>query len=294
MIILIYSFLLFLLFDGFSFINNHLKLIPETVTYNQYSIGIIALIIGLICLHGFINYQNKRRIQLQLKTSKKLQKPVKIVAISDLHLGYAIRNRELQQWIEKINQEKPDIVLIAGDIIDNSVCPLDYFKLDDYFKEIEAPLGIYTCLGNHEYISGVGDSARFIKKAGIHLLKDTYVLIDDNFYLVGRDDKTNPNRKQLFELLKDLDRSKPVILLDHQPYYLEEAEETGIDIQLSGHTHRGQVWPLSLIADAMYEKAHGYLKKGNTHIYVSSGIGIWGGRYRIGTQSEYVVIEFRK
>jgi predicted MPP superfamily phosphohydrolase len=97
----------------------------------------------------------------------------------------------------------------------------------------------------------------------------------------------------LKQLTDPLDKTKPIIVLDHQPYNLEDAEAAGIDLQLSGHTHRGQIWPISCITDAMYEKSHGYLKKGNSHIYVSSGLGLWGGKFRIGTQSEYVVIDLK-
>lgn len=129
--------------------------------------------------------------------------------------------------------------------------------------------------------------------ANIKLLRDKTVLIDSLFYIVGRDDKTNPHRKNLDQLMTGVDKTKPVFLLDHQPYNLEEAEQNGVDFQFSGHTHRGQVWPISLITDAIYEDSYGSLKKGGTNIYVSSGIGIWGGKFRIGTQSEYVVITLK-
>ena len=135
-------------------------------------------------------------------------------------------------------------------------------------------------------------SESFIKKAGIRLLKDEAVLVNDAFYVVGRDDRTNEvNRKSVVELTNGLDHSKPILLMDHQPYHLDRTEAAGVDFQLSGHTHRGQIFPINIVTDYVYEKSHGYLKKGNTHIYVSSGIGLWGGKFRIGTQSEYLVLE---
>lgn len=133
-----------------------------------------------------------------------------------------------------------------------------------------------------------------MKQAGINMLRDSSVLIDSCFYVVGRDDRSNPNRKPLKELIEPLDKSKFLVVLDHQPYHLEEAEQAGVDLQFSGHTHRGQVWPVSFVTDRIYEVSHGYKKKGNTNIYVSSGIGIWGGKFRIGTQSEYVVIDIKQ
>jgi predicted MPP superfamily phosphohydrolase len=111
----------------------------------------------------------------------------------------------------------------------------------------------------------------------------------------------NPHRKALKDIVNEELASHPslltthyTILLDHQPYHLEEAEQAGIDFQLSGHTHRGQVWPISWITDHIYECSWGSHQRGNTQYYVSSGIGIWGGKYRIGTQSEYVVATITK
>jgi predicted MPP superfamily phosphohydrolase len=263
---------------------------------NWAGLALAFAFIAMLMVCGYLKYRWKVREEKTLVTEKKMEKhdSLCIVAISDLHLGYGIGRDELTKWIDLINAEKPDMVLIAGDIIDNSIRPLRHDSLEQCFKEIKAPLGIYACPGNHEYISGVAESSRFIKDAGIRLLKDSYALIDSSFYVVGRDDKSNPRRKPLPELLAQIDKSKPVILLDHQPYHLEEAEANGIDLQISGHTHHGQVWPLSLITEKMYENAHGWLKKGNANICVTSGIGIWGGKFRIGTQSEYIVINLKQ
>lgn len=258
-------------------------------------IGFIALL--MIC--GYMKYQWKTRVDFPVQMYKTIgdstaTRPLRIVGISDLHLGYGIGKGELEGWIEAIDAENPDIVIIAGDIIDNSVRPLNEGDFAESFHKIKAPMGVYACLGNHEYISGIKGSLDFLDKTGIHLLRDSVAYVDSLFYVVGRDDRSNPDRKPLKDLMEGLDRSKPIILLDHQPYHLEEAEANGVDIQFSGHTHQGQVWPISLITNRLYEQDHGYLKKGNTNIFVSSGIGIWGGKFRIGTQSEYVVIDVNK
>ncbi|KAA6307172.1 hypothetical protein EZS27_041161, partial [termite gut metagenome] len=180
-------------------------------------------------------------------------------------------------WIKLINKENPDIVLIAGDAIDNSVRPLYERGIAESFKQINTKYGIYASPGNHEYITGISSSLAFLKEAGITVLRDSVAFINDTFYIVGRDDRANNARKSLEELTDTLDKSKLLILLDHQPYNLEQAERNGIDLQISGHTHYGQIFPISLITEMMYEKAHGYLKKGDSHIYVSSGLGLWGG-----------------
>ena len=292
-IIFIYLLIIFLLFD----LIRVLHILPvERFMYHSW-VGLISLgvFVTAVMSLGYINYLNKERVELSvdIRKSGMNESSLKIVAVSDLHLGFSIGEKELRQWIDLINRENPDIVLFAGDVIDNNTHSLFKQNLAPLFKQIHSPYGMYAVMGNHEYISGASGSSRFFSEAGITLLKDSTVLIDDRFYVVGRDDRTNDKRKTIEELVISMDRSKPTILLDHQPYNLEEAEKNNIDLQLSGHTHRGQIWPLSWITDLLFEKSHGYLKKGNTHIYVSSGLGIWGGKFRIGTSSEYVIVNLK-
>lgn len=302
--ILIYFFIVVFVRDLFVLANRYLHFMPADALsrYTRdnwvglaFMIGFIALL--MVC--GYLKYRWKVRVEVPIEIEKTVGdstrfQPLRIVAISDLHLGYGINRNELDVWIEKINKENPDIVLIAGDIIDNSVRPLNVGDFADSFKNIKAPMGIYACLGNHEFLSGVKESVQFIEKAGVHLLRDSVAEVDGRFYVVGREDRSNQNRKSLSELVSNLDESKPIIVLDHQPYNLEEAELNCVDLQISGHTHQGQVWPISMITKSIYEIDHGFKKKGNTNIYVSSGIGIWGGKFRIGTQSEYVIIDINK
>lgn len=266
---------------------------------NWVGLGLMVGFVALLMTCGYLKYQWKVRVDLPVQIYKTFgdtisPRSLRIVAITDLHLGYGIGEKEFGKWVDLINAENPDIVLIAGDIIDNSVRPLKEGHFAEVFHKIKAPMGIYACPGNHEYISGAKESFDFITKAGVHLLRDSVAEVDSCFYVVGRDDKSNPNRKSLEELVAGLDHTKPIIMLDHQPYHLEEAEANGIDIQISGHTHQGQVWPISMITKKLYERDHGFVKKGNANIYVSSGIGLWGGKFRIGTQSEYVVIDVNK
>lgn len=302
--IMMYFFIVMAVKDLFGLTNKLFHFMPgDAITRytkeNWVGFGFMVGFIALVMVCGYLKYQWKVRVELPIQTYKTMgdsisSKPLRIVGISDLHLGYGISKDEFEKWIEIINAENPDIVLIAGDIIDNSVRPLNEENYAESFSKIKAPLGIYTCLGNHEYISGLKESLDFLDKAGIRVLRDEVALVDSGFYIIGRDDRSNPERKPLKDLVENLDRSKPIFMLDHQPYQLEEAEANGIDFQLSGHTHQGQVWPISMITKRLYEKDHGFIKKGNTNIYVSSGIGIWGGKFRIGTQSEYVVVDINK
>lgn len=309
--ILIYFIIFNLVKDLISLLVHLTSFIPNDAVSrytkeNWLGFGFMVGFIGLLMFCGYLKYRWKVRVEQPVFIEKTIKKSgtvadslfvsdsLRIVAISDLHLGYNISEKEFLGWIDLINEEKPDLVMIAGDIIDNSARPLNAGKYAEYFKKIQSTYGIYACLGNHEYISGINESLAFYEKAGIHLLRDSAVEIDSSFYIIGRDDKTNLKRKPLSGLMQGIDKSKPIILLDHQPYNLEEAEQNGVDLQFSGHTHRGQVWPISLITDAIYEDSYGFLQKGNTNVYVSSGIGLWGGKFRIGTQSEYVVIDIKK
>lgn len=302
--IMLYFFIVMAVKDLFGLTNRLFHFMPsDAITRytkeNWVGLGFMVGFITLLMICGYMKYQWKVRVELPVQMYKTIgdsinSKPLRIVAISDLHLGYGIGEKEFQEWVDTINEEEPDIVFIAGDIIDNSLRPLNEGRFAEIFYQIKAPMGVYACLGNHEYISGIEGSLSFIKKAGVNLLKDTVAEIDSSFYVIGRDDRSNHRRKPLKDLVEGLDTSKPIFLLDHQPYNLEEAEAYGIDLQISGHTHQGQVWPISLITKKIYEIDHGFLKKGNSNIYVSSGIGLWGGKFRIGTQSEYVVIDVNK
>lgn len=263
----------------------------EKFMYESWTgvIGVI-LVTAAIFVAANVNYHNKRRVEIDIDTNGRLERPFKIVAVSDLHLGYGIGNSELARWVDMINAEDPDMVLIPGDVIDNSLIPLRVTCTAEVLKGLKAKYGVWVSPGNHEYISGIDKSIEFLRGTGINVLRDSSALIDGSLYIVGRDDLTNRNRKNLHELVERLDTAKPIIVLDHQPAELDSAAVEGVTLQVSGHTHRGQVWPISWITDSMFEVSNGLLKKGGTHIYVSSGLGIWGGKFRIGTRSEYVVV----
>lgn len=284
--VLLYLFILFLVLD----LARLLHLLPRTLFYSNWLMagGITFFIVGLF-LYGNLHYKHKYRETLTFN-SDKVTKPVKLVMMSDLHLGYHNQRDELHRWVDMVNEEKPDMVLIAGDIIDGSIRPLKEQRMYEEFRRLHAP--VYACLGNHEYYSGEPGAQEFYKDAGIHLLQDNATVVGD-LCIIGRDDRTNIHRDSLGVIIKKADLSKYCILLDHQPYHLEQAEKQQIDFQFSGHTHHGQVWPISWITESIYECAFGSHQRGNTHYYVSSGIGIWGGKFRIGTRSEYVVVEIK-
>ena len=285
LIILLYLFMAFLLLD----IGRWVHLVPATFLKNSWS-GTLAVtaFMFIIFLYGNIHYHQKVRQPLMLTTGKMLSRKMKVVMLSDLHLGYHNRRSEFAKWVDKINEEKADLILVAGDIIDKNIQPLEEQEMHQEFLRLNAP--VVACLGNHEYYGGESNALLFYKKADITLLRDSVTTVGD-LCIIGRDDRSNPKRKALSELMKGVDRTKYLVVLDHQPIQLEEAEQNGIDFQLSGHTHHGQVWPISWITESIYECAFGEWQRGSTRYYVTSGIGIWGGKFRIGTRSEYVVAE---
>lgn len=254
-----------------------------------------------ISLLGYGNYKylhpDTRVINMVInKPADTGGQPLKVVAISDIHLGYATNKAMLAGYVDKINAQRPDLVLIGGDLIDNSVAPLRYEHMEEELSKIQASLGVYMVPGNHDHFSGIENSERFIAQTPIVLLRDSVATLPNQIQLVGRDDRHNNERKSLGQLTAHLDKSKPIILLDHQPYDLKKTEEAGVDLQFSGHTHRGQIWPMNWIVDQLFEVSYGIKKIGNSTIYVSSGLSLWGPPFRIGTNSEMVVfnITFKK
>ena len=285
--VLLYLVIIFLVLD----LGRLVRVVPKSLLYhNGYTaLGILVLMVGVF-VYGNLHYNNKVRVALDLKSQKPLAKEYKIVMASDLHIGYHNPRKELARWVDMMNAENPDFILIAGDIIDGSMRPIIEEKMAEEFRRLKAP--VYACLGNHEFYSGVPGAKQFYQDAGIHLLVDEAAVIDSSIVIIGRDDRSNMRRKPVKDLVAATHHLSPItytIVLDHQPYNLDRAEAAGVDFQLSGHTHRGQVWPISWITDRIYECSWGSLQRGKTQFYVSSGIGIWGGKFRIGTQSEYVV-----
>ncbi len=282
----LYLLLVFLVME----IGRAIRLIPEGLLHDSVP-GTLAVLgaVALILVSGGVRYHHKYREEMTVRTDKPLERPLKIVLASDLHLGYHNRRPELARWIDLINAEEPDLVLFGGDIIDISVRPLLEGDYAAEFRRLQAPAA--AALGNHEYYSSEPRAEQFYRDAGIRLLRDS-AAVYCGIAVIGRDDRTNAGRKSLAEILQassGID-GRFTLLLDHQPYRLEEAEACGIDFQFSGHTHRGQVWPISWVTDAMYEKAWGSHSRGATRYYVSSGLGIWGAKVRVGTRSEYLVL----
>ena len=284
LVIMFYLLMAFLLLD----IGRLVHLVPAAwLKGNAITTVVLTGLMLTTFIAGNIHYRNKQRQEINLTTDKALERPLKIVMLSDMHAGFHNRRAEVSRWVDMINAEQADLILIAGDMVDGNVRPLQEQGTAEELRRLNAPT--FACVGNHEYITGLDKALDLLSMTDIHILRDDTVTVD-GVTIVGRDDRVNRHRKSVKQLLQGVDQNHYIIMLDHQPYQLEEAEQNGVDLQLSGHTHRGQVWPLNWVTRAMYECDYGQYQRGKTDYYVSSGMGIWGGKFRIGTDSEYVVI----
>ncbi|MEH7382776.1 metallophosphoesterase [Bacillus sp. JJ1533] len=216
---------------------------------------------------------------------------LKILMASDFHLGSIVGKNHLEKFVHLVEETRPDIVLLPGDLIDDHIEPFLKENMGNTMKRIDAPLGVYATLGNHDYYGSDNEKiVEEMEKLGIEVLTDEVTMIENSFYIIGRNDETDKNRVEIEKLTSPLDLSKPMIMLDHQPTELNAAKANGVDLILSGHTHRGQLFPGNLITDMLYENDYGLLKKGDFHSIVSSGFGTWGPPLRLGTRSEAVMI----
>ena len=263
---------------------------------NSFQHGfIISLLLTITLLvYGNIRYKHPDKQVINITVNKPLVNTDKltIVAVSDWHLGLGLTKKKLKRDVDFINAQNPDIIIIGGDLIDNSILPVIDQEMDKELNRLHATMGIYMAPGNHEYISGIEACTDLLHKTQVQLLKDSIVTLPCGLQIIGRDDKYNTNRLSINDLAKLTDKSRPVILIDHQPYGLDEVEATGaVDLQFSGHTHDGQVFPLSLLTSYLFDISYGYEKRNNTNFYVSSGFSLWGPPFRIGTRSEIVVFE---
>ena len=300
--IMVYLLLQIVLIDIFRGLDSLFGIFPSFLTSNPAKTkeitGIVVLSLTLLVVGiGHLNtwFPAIREYNLDINKSGGKLDELHIVALSDIHLGTTIEKRHMSGIVKRVNALNPDIILIPGDIIDEDITPIIHSNVGEKLKLLKAKYGVYAVTGNHEYIGGVYKAKEYLSAHNVNLLNDTVELIDDSFYVAGREDLTinqfiNKRRKLLSEIVKDVDKSKPLILLDHQPFKLNQAVDNGIDLQLSGHTHHGQLWPFNYITKMVFELSWGYLKKGDTHFYVSGGIGGWGPPIRTVNRPEIISI----
>ena len=303
---MLYFLLAVVLLDLLRLANHFIPFFPSFVTGNYPASRLVTgwavtALVLLTLIGGHLNalYPRIREIDITVrKRSDGKRDTLRIVAASDIHLGTIIGRRRLRSIVDRINRLEPDVVLLPGDIVDEDLAPVIKENLGETLRTIRSNQGVFAVTGNHEYIGGAGPACAYLEEHGITMLRDSVARLEGGTYIVGREDRSSAGfgggkRKTLESLMAEVDTSYPVVLMDHQPFRLEEAAGKGIDLQLSGHTHHGQLWPLNKITEAVYEVSRGEAVKGETHFYVSSGVGTWGPPVRTGNRPEIVLIRLR-
>lgn len=281
LVFLLYMTLATLLFDI-------IHLIVPSFHYGTWcALGITILLLT----YGYINHRHPRVKQMTITTEKEMTAPCRIAMVSDIHLGYGTDREDLAGYVDLINAQNADVVVVVGDLIDNSIKPVKVSDMCAEFERITAPEGVYMVAGNHEYISGIKACEEYLSTTPVRLVRDSVVRLESGVQLLCRDDRSNRDRATIESLLSICDASLPTILLDHQPYDIAISDSLQVDIHLSGHTHRGQVWPLNWIVDRMYEQSYGYRQWSHTQAFVSCGLSLWGPPFRIGTHGDIAIID---
>ncbi len=315
--IMLYSLLYVVLFDLLRLIAKHTKL-KNTLLFSRgsvISIGSVVVACAVAtCLYGIFNARNIKVNEYSVTVNKSCgsDKHLKAVLVADLHMGYAIGVDHITNMVEKINQQDADIVIIAGDIFDNSYDGMDDpERIKAQLKSIKSKYGVYAVYGNHDIDEKIlmgftfdwggkqlhnEKMTNFMKECNIKLINDESVLINDEFYLVGRRDTDKPGtedgtRAEISELTKDLDKTKPIFVLSHEPDELQKTADAGADIDFSGHTHDGQLFPGNLTIGLFWENPCGMIKKDNMYSIVTSGVGVYGTFMRVGTDAEICSVD---
>ena len=294
----LYLFLSVLVFDLFLLINLVFKFVPagyrkrfsfRLAVFSSMLFLSVATVIG-----GAVNLNTIRVSKYNIVVPKRDSDigNLRVAFVADFHIQQNTRMGFVRQFVRKVNALQPDIMLYGGDIVEGRGENATSAEIESALKSIHTKYGAFGVLGNHEFYAGQ-DDGRFFRKAGITLLNDSIVRINDSFYLAGRYDEHFRNRKPVREVLGNHPADLPILLLDHRPTQLQEVSQTPVDAQFSGHTHNGQLFPLNYIIHQMYELSWGHRKIGDTHFFVTSGLRLWGPPVKTAGKSEIVVVDFR-
>lgn len=300
--IFVYFLLFFVVADVLVALAKLVRLVPKRVP-NGVTIGVWGAVVVLTCsfvLYGSIHAMNIQEKAYTIITKEGVKSPdMKIVMVSDVHLGAVQSERRLTEMVERMNAQNPDVVCIVGDLFNDDFDSIrDVAAAKKAFQQIDATYGVYAVLGNHDGGDTFDEMLAFMEEGQIHVLKDEVTVIDGRLALAGRLDPSpiggfgKLERHSIQSKLDALDDTLPVVVMDHTPNHLQEYGED-VDLIVSGHTHKGQIFPGNYITSLVFDIDYGYgqLKKDGPQVVVSSGIGTWGMPMRVGSDSEIVTIE---
>jgi predicted MPP superfamily phosphohydrolase len=321
----IYALMLFITADVVMAVGRLAKIIPSPVPQNiRVYAGLAAITLtALLIAYGIINANILRvaSYNVRLNSGKSLPKGMKIVMASDLHLGAAGSEKRLLKIVDAINAQKPDLVCLAGDIFNDNYNALSNpERASALFKSLKATYGVYACPGNHDAGKSAGEMVDFLERSGVRLLGDEFDIVNGQTAVIGRLDPRpiggfeGKRRAPVSELIArsadgtsitltnkwimpgrpiqmTVSGNMPIIVIDHNPKSIHEYGDE-VDLVLSGHTHRGQLFPVNLMTKLIYTADYGnYQRKpGSPNLIVTSGAGIWSPPMRVGTNCEIVCV----
>lgn len=292
----LYLFLSVILFDLLLLFNLMFRFISvefrKTSKFRLFTFTTMILLSIMVVIGGAINLNTIRVSEYQITLPKRNSNidSLRIAFIADFHIQQSTNLHYVEQFIRKVNALNPDIMLFGGDIVEGDSENETTREIESAFRNIHSKYGSFGVVGNHEFY-GRQENGSFFSKAGITMLYDTIVKIDDAFYLAGRFDEHFRNRKPINEILPTVSPDLPIVLLDHRPTQLQEVSKTAVDAQFSGHTHNGQLFPLNFIIHQIYELSWGHKKIGNTHFFVTSGLRLWGPPVKTAGKSEIMLVD---
>jgi predicted MPP superfamily phosphohydrolase len=315
---MIYGFILTLIADFLRLLNSIVVITHTPPPFSQSTrveiVFAVLLLSFMITLAGAWNTYNPVVIRHELTYKSDggslISTPpaIRIAVISDLHLGVFLGTRYLKKIVEITAAEYPDIILFTGDTIDDAGWMSNQKRRQEtaeLLSSLTPRLGMWAVMGNHDYYAGIDEFRRFLDETPIKLLKDEAVIPNGELLLVGRDDRTVMRSGVKRPTIGDIIRNSlgeagwragliPMIVMDHQPFDLGDSASSGATLQVSGHTHRGQIFPINFIVALMYEKHYGLYRKGDTHYYITSGAGVWGPPVRTSGRPEVVILDLKR
>lgn len=300
-----------------------IRLIVKLVKKDKYNLRLAQKITNvavvsftiLMSVYGIVNAQNLKVTMYDVTVDKSSkQDELNVVLIADLHLGYSVGVKQMERMVNKINELQPDVVVVAGDIFDNEFSAIyNPVRLAEILRGINSKYGVYAVYGNHDIeedilcgftfsdddvtqVTSIKEMDDFIENCGFTFLYDEAILINDDFYIYGRPDEERPNfgndsRLEAEKITEGLDLSKLIICVDHEPHDQKKLSAAGVDVDLNGHTHAGQLFPGNIIINFFWDIAYGYKNFDGMHNIVTSGVGLFGPNMRTFTKAEIAQVK---
>ena len=300
-----------------------IRLIVKLVKKDKYNLRLAQKITNvavvsftiLMSVYGIVNAQNLKVTTYDVTVDKSSkQDELNVVLIADLHLGYSVGVRQMERMVNRINELQPDVVVVAGDIFDNEFSAIyNPVRLAEILRGINSKYGVYAVYGNHDIeedilcgftfsdddvtqVTSIKEMDDFIENCGFTFLYDEAILINDDFYIYGRPDEERPNfgndsRLEAEKITEGLDLSKLIICVDHEPHDQKKLSAAGVDVDLNGHTHAGQLFPGNIIINFFWDIAYGYKNFDGMHNIVTSGVGLFGPNMRTFTKAEIAQVK---